>query len=176
MHPEGLIEIGRIVKPWGLRGEVKIVVSSDIPDRFIGLDGIYLHNGGESSEYFPIEQVKQLNDAVAVKLEGIDSVEDAEPLRGLEVGVPEAERAPLGEGEFYIYDLVGLEVFEPDGKYIGRLSKVYQGAAQDVFEIETPEGPVMVPVVEEYVKEINPGQGRVVLTVPRVPAGKEAGE
>ena len=180
MQPDELVEIGRVAKPWGIKGEVKIRLTTDIPNRFEGLDGVYLCHEYSEPTYHRIEWIKRLKDAVAVKFEGVETREGAEHLRGREVVVPETERAPLDEGEFYIYDLIGLEVVDPKGKPLGRLGSVYQGAAQDIFEVHTPEGPVMVPAVAEYVYEVDLNRKRVVLTLPAMeedslPAGDSTG-
>ncbi len=168
MEADELIEIGRVAKPWGVKGEVKVRLSTDVPDRFDELDGVYIYDGDEKIAYFRIEHVKHLKEAVALKLDGVDSPDSAELLRGFEVSVPESERAVLGEGEFFIYELIGLEVVDRDGELLGELTKVYQGSAQDVFEVATPEGARLVPVVSEYVSEIDPEQGRIVLTLPEI--------
>jgi 16S rRNA processing protein RimM len=170
---DDLVEIGRVSKPWGVRGEVKVRLTTDIPDRFQGLEGVWIHENGKKIAWYRIEQVKRLKLAVALKLEGIESPEEAELLRNREVAVPENERAELNEGEFFIYDLIGLEVVDRDGRRLGELTKVYQGSAQDVFEITTPDGARLVPVVSTWVTAIEPEQGRVVLTLPEI---EEAGE
>lgn len=168
MEADGLVEIGRVAKPWGVKGEVKVRLSTDVADRFDELEGVYIHDGDEKIAYFRIEHVKHLKEAVALKLDGVDSPDSAELLRGFEVSVPETERAVLGEGEFFIYDLIGLEVVDREGARLGELTKVYQGSAQDIFEVATPEGARLVPVVSEYVSEIDPEQGRIVLTLPEI--------
>ena len=166
MDADGLIEIGRVTKPWGIKGEVKVRLITDVPGRFDGLEGVWIHDGDKKITYFRIEHVKHLKDAVALKLEGVDSPDSAELLRGFEVSVPESERAVLGEGEYFIYDLIGLEVVDPDGDRLGELTKVYQGSAQDIFEVTTPDGTRLVPVVAAYVTEIDLEHRRVVLTIP----------
>lgn len=166
MQLDELIEIGHVAKPWGIKGEVKINLTSDIPDRIDGLDGVYLHNGESNPLFYAIEWIKHLNEDVAVKLEGINTPEDAEGLRNLTLAVPEGDRAPLSEDEFYIYDLIGLEAEDGEGKKLGTLKKVFQGAAHDIFLIATSNGDVMVPVVPEYVHEIDLAGSLIVITLP----------
>jgi 16S rRNA processing protein RimM len=166
MQLDELIEIGHVTKPWGIKGEVKIHLTSDIPDRINDLEGVYLHNGESNPLYYTIEWIKHLNKAVAVKFEGINSPEEAAGLRRLEIAVPVDDRATLSEDEFYIYDLVGLDAEDGGGKKLGTLKKVFQGAAQDIFLIATTDGDVMVPVVLEYVHEIDLAGGRIVITLP----------
>jgi 16S rRNA processing protein RimM len=166
MKLDELIEIGMVAKPWGTKGEVKIRVTTDVPGRFDDLPGVYLHDNRFEPEYFKIESVKNLNDAVAVKLDGIDTASEAERLRNMEVSVPESERAPLGEDEYYIYELIGLQVFDREEKQIGTLVKVYQGAAHDILLVETEKGSVMVPAVPEYIHDVDLTGGRLVISLP----------
>ncbi|MFC1543852.1 ribosome maturation factor RimM [Gemmatimonadota bacterium] len=166
MKREDLIEIGRVAKPWGVRGEVKIRVTTDIPGRFDGLEGVWLDNGREEPRWYRIESVKRLKGAVAVKLESVDSPEQAELLRDADVAVPESERAELGEDEFYIYELVGLKVFDPTGRLLGSLSRVYQGAANEVFEVTGAGGTMLVPAVKVFVKRVDLEAGEIVLDPP----------
>jgi len=166
MQLDELIEIGHVAKPWGIKGEVKIHLTSDIPDRIKGLDGVYMHNGESNPLLYTIEWIKNLNDAVAVKFEGINSPEEAESLRNLKIAVPEDDRAPLSEDEFYIYDLIGLDVEDREGKKLGTLKKVLQGAAQDIFLVASADGEVMVPAVLEFVHEVDLAGGRIVVTLP----------
>jgi 16S rRNA processing protein RimM len=166
MQIDELIEIGLVTRPWGIRGEVKVHITSDIPDRISGLEGVYLHNGQSDPLFYEIEWIKNLNDAVAVKFKGISTPEEAEDLRDLEVAVPESDRALLSDDEYYIYDLIGLEVEDSEGGKLGILKKVYQGAAQDIFLVATSDGDVMVPAVDEFVHEVDLAGGRIVVTLP----------
>lgn len=163
---EELVEIGVITKPWGVRGEVKVRLSTDVPGRFAALEGVFLSGEELEPSFHRIEGVKNLRGAVAMKLEAVASPEEAETLRGLSVSVPESERAPLGEDDYYIYDLVGLEVLDPEGRTVGTLAKVYQGSGQDVFEIATGTGPVLVPAVKAYILSVDLEDGRIVVRLP----------
>jgi 16S rRNA processing protein RimM len=169
---EELIEIGQVAKPWGIRGEVKIRMVTDVPERFQSLEGVYLYDVAHAPEWHLIESVKRLKGAVAVKFEKIDSPEAAEGLRGFEVGVPESERAPLGDDEYYIYDLAGLSVVDADGQPLGILTKVYQGAGHDVFEVDVDGVPVLVPSVKEYVLKVDVEAGEVMIRLPVMEEGE----
>jgi 16S rRNA processing protein RimM len=163
---EELVEIGIVVKPWGVRGEVKIRVTSDLPGRFHGLSTVWLDGGTGGPVSYRIETVKDLKGAVAVKLAGIDTPEQAEQLRGATAGVPESQRPALEEGSWYVDELVGLEVVDETGRGIGTLKAVWSGAAQDVFEIATATEPLLLPAVAAFIRKVDPGAGRIVVRVP----------
>ena len=176
MNREDLIEIGRVTKPWGVKGEVKVRITTDIPGRFDELEGVWLDTGREEPRWYRIESVKRLKGAVAIKLESVDSPEQAELLRNADVGVPESERAELGEDEFYIYELVGLKVIAPDGRSLGKLSRVWQGAANEVFEVTGREGSILVPAVKVFVKRVDLKSGVIVVDPPVMEDADSAAE
>lgn len=180
MDRDRLIDVGTITRPWGVRGEVKVRPTSDIPRRFQELDAVWVCVGSLPPERRRIESVKQLKGTVALKLEGIGSPEEAERYRDATLGVHEEDRAPLEEGSYYIYEVVGLEARAPDGTLLGIVSRIYQGSAQDVLEVRDPEGERhLVPAVGAWVHEVDIAGGRVVLTIPEVseqpPQEKEEG-
>jgi len=168
LSPDDLVEIGIVARPWGVRGEVKVRPTSDIPDRFARLAGVWLFDGRDEIRYHALTGTRRLNDAVVLALEGVDSREAAEALRNWTVSVPEGERAPLNEDEYYIDNLIGLEVWGRTGESLGRLTRVFQGAAQDVFEITTADGPVLVPAVAAWIDTIDLDAGRMVVELPIV--------
>ncbi len=169
---EELVEIGRITKPWGVRGEVKVRVITDLPGRFHGLDGVWVHGGAVEPRWYRIESVKNLKGAVALRLEGVGSVEEAERLRDLEVAVPESERPPLDEDAWYVDELVGMEVVDEQGETVGKLRTVWQGGTQDVFEITSPDGPILLPAVKEFVRVVDTRAGRIVVRIPETADGE----
>lgn len=166
MPQQEWIEIGRVLKPWGVHGEMKILVTSDVPGRFDGLDHIWLRSSDGHTVPVEIEQIKHLNQALVLKLKGIESPQEAEQYRGWDIAVPEQERAPLEEGVFYIYELIGLDVFDASGNRLGHLGAVYQGAAQDVFEIVTDLGAVLVPAVGAFIRHIDLRGRRIIARLP----------
>ncbi len=169
MERDRLIDVGTITRPWGVRGEVKVFPASDIPDRFRQLEAVWVCVGSLTPERMRIESVKQLKGMVALKLDGISTPEEAEHYRDAVLGIPEEDRAPLEEGAYYIYELVGLKVESPQGETLGVLTRVYQGSAQDVFEIQDEAGATsLVPAVEAWVHEVDIEGGRVVVTIPEI--------
>ena len=119
------IEIGKIVAPQGLKGEMRVYPNTDFPDRFLEPGQRWLLSPGDS-EPEPIEllQGRYLSNKglYIVKLAGVKTVEQAEALRGSLLMVPESDRPPLEEGEYHVRDLIGLQVFHQEtGQLVGRV-------------------------------------------------------
>lgn len=145
------IQVGKIVNVVGLKGEVKVYNYSDSADIYAGTPKMYAGN-----ELLDIENVRMQKNMVILKFAGVDDRDAAEKLRGREVCVTEDDLPELGEGEFYIRDLIGMEVVDEDGTRLGVIKDVIQNTAQDIFEVEkTDGGRFMIPKVDEFITDID---------------------
>lgn len=142
-----MIQIGKIVNVVGLKGEVKVYSYSNSKERFEELRCIHM-----ASAEREIEKVRYVKNMVILKLSGIDDREAAEAVKGEGIYISEADLPELPEGEYFIRDLIGLEVVDDKGSLIGSLSDVFQNRAQDLYEVETAGGrKILIPAVEEFI-------------------------
>lgn len=145
--------IGRITKPHGVRGEVRVEVITDVPERFTWLETVFV--GQDDPRPVAVESVRFHKSWALLKLAGYDSREAAVDLRGQWLQVPEEEGIPLEEGEYYLYQLVGLEVYTDQGDHLGELVEVLETKANNVFVIHGDRGEVLLPDIEEVIQEID---------------------
>ena len=146
-----MIEMGRIVQTHGVSGEVKIRSSCDSPAFLSSFKTLYIN-----TKPYRVLSARQHKDALLVRLESIDSVDDAMALLGAEVTVPEdIARSVLPQGRHYIRDLIGCQVITLDDCAIGQLEDVLTLPAHDVYIVGHADGQVMIPVVNEFVKQID---------------------
>lgn len=152
------IKIGRIVNAVALKGEVKVYNYSGYRERYEELDRIIV----EDREY-PIEKVRYQQQTVILKLAGIDDRSAAEGMKNKDVFITEEDLLPLPENTYYIRDLIGLSVIdEQDGSCLGRIKDVLQPSSQDIYVVELQTGgEAMIPVVSQFVREVNPEEGYV---------------
>jgi len=129
------IAIGRILKPQGNRGEVKILPLTDFPERFATMDKIRLDLDGRL-ETRSIEKVSSHGRFIVMKLSGIDDMNAALLLRNAILKVTRQELVPLPDGEYYVFDLVGLNVHTTTGRHLGQVKDVLQTGANDVYIVE----------------------------------------
>jgi 16S rRNA processing protein RimM len=155
------IEIGRIVSPQGLKGELRIYPDTDFPERFIHPGERWLLRPGATQlESIQLKTGRFIDGKglYVIRIEGVDSIDQAELLRGAKLMVPVGDRPPLTAGEFHVMDLVGLTVINGHtqdiiGKVIGIAT-----AGNDLLEIElaqTPRQTILVPLVKEFVKSLD---------------------
>ena len=135
---DGWLEIGKIVAPQGMKGELRVYPSTDFPERFevAGVRWLLRPNATEPEE---VELVKgrflEGKNLYVIQLKGVKYRDEAEELRGCKLLVPESDRPPLGEDEYHLMDLVGLPVFmQDDGKLIGTVVDLIN-AGNDLLEV-----------------------------------------
>jgi len=160
--------LGTIVKPQGVRGEVKLHHETDDPERFYDLKTIFLRNG---DVYTPIQVLAARvngNDAF-LTLEGIDDRDAAEKLRDQAVYIDREHARELNEGEVFIADMLGLTAVDSLGREVGVLKNVLQNGGTDVLVFDTPRGPMMAPFLKRLVCELDVEAGRMVLDAQTLP-------
>ncbi|MCQ2544990.1 MAG: ribosome maturation factor RimM [Clostridia bacterium] len=153
------IKIGKIVNAVGLKGEVKVYNYSDSPEIYYRVKAIY-----DENELRRVKAVREQKNMVILSLEGIDNRDDAEKAKGRELYITDKDLPKLPKGQYYIRDLMGMEVVQEDGSHLGVLTDVIQNTPQDVFEVETDEGKkVLIPRVPDFVLQID--EKKRVITV-----------
>ena len=152
---------GEIGKPHGINGDVYVVRISDDPRRFEA-GAQLIHADGR---ILTVEQARPHRDRFLVKFEGVGSREEAEAVRGT-LYVPADDARELEEGEYWERDLIGCEAFDTAGTRLGEVTAVIPGAAQDLLELDTPAGSRLVPLVQEFVVEVEPAERKIVLELP----------
>ena len=145
--------LGTIVKPQGLKGEVKLRHETGDASRFFDLETAWMKQA-ESFVPVSIQSVRLSGADVFLMLEGTQDRDAAEKLRGVQLYVDRAHARPLAEGEAFIADLIGLAAVDTQGNTIGKLTDVLQPGGADVLVFQTPQGPMMAPHLKRLVKEI----------------------
>lgn len=162
---ERFISVGRIVRPHGIRGEVKVAPLTDRPEQFKKFRSIYLERKGGNGEWVEVEKGRVQGNRVILKLSGISGREEAESLRGVLLKVRGDVCPLLPEGSYHVFDLIGLEVKTAEGEKIGSVVDVLQGPAQDVYVIDAGGREVLIPGVKAFVKRVDI-QGGVMVIEP----------
>ena len=147
--PEFLI-VGRVLAPFGTRGEVKVQVETDFPDRFTPGRAIYLN--GRPVE---IESSRAHRQHLLVKLAGIDTVEDAEKVRHHDLSIPRSELQPLDPDQYYAFQLMGLDVLTAEGEMLGEIVDIIVTGSNDVYVVQGKRGEILIPAIEDVVKLVD---------------------
>ena len=151
--------IGEITSAQGLRGEVRVFPHTDFPERFKELAEVGVRRGEAPVQVVPITACRISGRRIVLKLAGVDTREQAEALRGAHLVIPSSWAVPLGEDEYYHHQLLGLEVVTSAGESLGKITRIHQTGANDVYE--TPLA--LIPAVKEFIREIDLQRGRMVV-------------
>lgn len=164
-----LVAIGRVVRPQGRKGEVLTEPLSDRPGRFPSLRKAYIPGPHGTSREVEVTSCWPHKGRFVLKLEGVDSIDDAERFRGLELRIGEEELPSLPEGSYYHHQLKGLRAEDPSGRPLGVATDVLEtGAGAAVLSVRGPEGEVLVPLTDAFIREVDVARGRVVVAVPEL--------
>ena len=150
---DNLLPTGQIVNTHGLRGHVKVMPWADDPSDLLDFDRFFI----DGKEY-AVEHSTQQKNMILLKLEGIDSIDDATKLRNKEISISRDD-IELEEGVMFIADLIGLPVVA-DGVEIGKITEVLTPPGNDVYVVKG-EHQYMIPAVKEFVEELDPNAGYV---------------
>ena len=151
---EQFLQVGVISSTHGIRGEVKVFPTTDDAARFKQLKSVLLDTGKERIG-LEIQSVKFFKQFVIVKFRGIDNINDIEKYKGKSLLVPREDAVELGEDEYYIADLMGMEVFTEEGRF-GVLKDVMETGANEVYIIDSDEhGEVLVPAIHDCILDVN---------------------
>ncbi|MFO7323424.1 MAG: ribosome maturation factor RimM [Chloroflexota bacterium] len=166
--PPKYLLLGEILRPHGVRGELRVRLLTDYPERINELERIFIGSGIDADDVrpYPVQHMRMHQGYGLLKLKTIDDRNAADLLRGLFVMIDLEHAVPLEEGEFYLYQLIGLTVQQEDGSLLGTLVEVLETAAHDVYVVDSPTyGEVLIPVTDEtiLVTDIDAGIVRVRL-------------
>ena len=149
------IEIGQIVNTNGLKGVVKVNPFTDDISKFEDLKYVYIQLRNELKKV-KIEQVRYNKNQVLLKLEGIDSIEEAEKYRNFYLKTEKESQEDLGEDTYYIVDLIGLDVYSDKNEYLGKIEDVFPTGSNDVYVVKDNLGKqILIPAIADVVKEVD---------------------
>jgi len=159
-------EIGIITKAQGIRGEFRVLPTTDDPSRFELLINdevnVRIKNGGVTS--FKLTNAGMQKGIVILKLAGIDDRNAAEKIIDATISIPKEKALPLESDEFFVRDLIGLRAESEDGEALGVVSRVLHTGANDVYVIEPSEGEsFMIPAIKDVIIKVDLQGEKIIL-------------
>jgi len=161
----GLVTVGRVIGPHGLRGEVRVRFETDFPERFARMRSALLVHGGRV-EPVAIVAARPHRGGVLLSVAGVGDVVGAERLRGAAVAIPREALVPLAEDSFYVFEIIGLSVRTTEGEDLGRVAEVMRGSAQDIYVVRGDGGEILLPAVRQVIRRIDLAAGLITVDVP----------
>ena len=153
------IVIGRVGAAHGIRGELRIIPLTDFPERFAALREVMV-----GDELLHIESVKPQGKNFLMRFREYAVREDAQRLTGRLLTVARAEAAPLDEGEYYVFDIVGLTVYDEENNELGTVENVLRTGSNDVYAVRSEDGcEILIPALRKVVRTIDVLNGRMTV-------------
>ena len=148
------LEVGQIVNTFGIKGEVKVTPFTNDVSRFDDLEKVYVKTRKEDKLY-KVEGVRYHKNMVLLNLEGIENPEQAELLKNAYLEINREDAIPLEEGQYFIVDLIGLDVYTDEGNLLGKVDDIYNTGANDIYVVKDELGKqVLLPGIKEVIKEV----------------------
>ena len=160
--------IGKIVNTQGIKGEMRVIPSTDDITRFELLDSVLIMRRGTLEER-EIQSVRYHKQFVLLKLKGIDDINTAEKYKNCEVQIPEELALPLEDNEYYIRDLYGMSVIDEEGNMIGALSDVLFTGANDVYVVQSADSDkddILLPAIKGCILKVDVDKKEMTVRIP----------
>lgn len=154
------IVVGRVVGVFGLRGELKVEAYTDEPSRFQELTRLYV---GARPVEVEIERARAHKRSVVLKLAGVDTVDEAATLVGMELWIPREEARALDPNEFFLQDILGAAVYDTEGASLGTVVDVLVTGGNEVFVVGGASQQLLVPAIQDALAEFSVANKRVVV-------------
>lgn len=163
VFPEALLLIGRVIGPHGLRGLLKIESYARSEDTLLTAGRIYLRQShGEISEYEIISAVPHKGVSL-IRLEGLDTADQAEAYRGAEILIRKAA-VSREKDEYFWHELIGLRVYLETGRYLGTLKAILPTAGNDIYVVREGKDEFLIPAIHDVVKTIDLENGKMIIS------------
>lgn len=150
---EDRIKIGKIVNTFGIKGELKVYPYVDYIDE---LSKIYINN-----KEYTLSKSRNQKNVVIIKIKGLDDINLVEDFKNKEIEIDRADLPKLKEGEYYIEDLIGLDVYTDDGKLLGKLDDIFNTGANDIYQVNN----ILLPAIPDVIKEIDIENQKIIVHI-----------
>ena len=168
-----LVAMGKIVKTHGNKGEVQVYPYARDADNLLKYKAFFIGRQGKAEGFLKIDSARiQGPNRLVLSVDGVKDMSQAEALVGFELFLEQADMPGLSDGEYYWHELIGLKAVTVEGDELGVLSDILETGANDVYVIKGPRGDILIPAIEQVIKEINPRAG--IIRIDLLPGLLEA--
>lgn len=152
---QNLLEIGQIVNSYGIKGFLKVVPYTDDITRYSNLKEIYIEKN-KKLEKKEIEEVKYHKNLVLLKLKGIDDINETLKYKNCYIKIDRKDAVDLPENSYFIVDLIEIEVYTEENKYLGKIIDIFPTGSNDVYVVKDELGKqILLPAIGEVIKNVD---------------------
>lgn len=165
MDIDSCYQLGYVIKPHGLKGDVSIYIDADEPQAYRNLESVLIQQDNQLVPFF-ITKIKISGDKAILNLEGSTTIEAAQLLKGSALFLPLSALPELSEDQFYFHEIIGFNVEDESLGEIGPVSTVYDAGPQDLLAIEHKGKEVLLPINDETVKKVDKNKKQIMVNIP----------
>jgi 16S rRNA processing protein RimM len=166
MRKDDCFYLGKIAKKFSFKGEVLIYLDTDEPEMYEDLESVFVEFNKNLVPFFIENSQLHRNDFLKVRFEDVDSDEEADKLIGCEVYLPLTMLPKLEGNKFYYHEVIGFDVIDTRLGNIGKIVAINDSAAQPLFEIEKDGIEILIPMIDDFIVEVNRDNKTVTLQTP----------
>lgn len=161
-----LFEIGEIVKTRGLHGCLKVLSSMEATKIFPKIDSVYIEEKSGFKNRFGLKKINKSGRSLFIELNEITDVESAKDFVGCKVFLPRDILEELPEGEYYCQDVIGIDVFNEEGIFIGKIVSIFPTGSNDVYVCRGGKKEVLLPAISDVIRNIDIRNKTMTVKIP----------
>jgi len=165
MKVESCFQLGYIVKPHGLQGAVTVYLDTDNPEAYDTMESVFVQIDQKLVPFFIQEFQLRANQAI-VRFEGVNSIQEAELLKGSSLYLPLEMLPPLEEGQFYYHDVINFMIIDESDHAIGRIFNIYEANGNSLFALFHEGQEVLIPIQDDFIKKIDYENQKIYMHLP----------
>jgi 16S rRNA processing protein RimM len=165
MTTETCYKIGYILKPHGLKGQVTVSLDPEAPEDFSPVKTLFLQNNERLLPYF-IEAISLKGNKAYLKLEEVNSPEEAQAISKSPIYLPKTQRPKSGRGEFYDDEVIGFEVFDTTLGLLGKIVTVVSAGPNKLLSVDHNQKEVLIPLNSPFIDGVNKSRKKITVTLP----------
>ena len=166
MRKDDCFYLGKIAKKFSFKGEVLIYLDTDEPEMYEDLESVFVAYNKDLVPFFIEKSQLHKGTFLKVKFEDIGTEEEADELIGREVYLPLSMLPPLEGNKFYFHEIIGFDVLDQRLGNVGKIVAINDSAAQPLFEIDYQGIEILIPMIDEFIVEVNRSQRSITLNTP----------
>ena len=164
VSPENLLLIGKVVRPHGLAGVLRIKSYARSEESLLNARTIFLKPSSGETRACVVLSVKPHKNIHLIKLKGLHSLEEAEKYRGAEVLIRRDSLTRENEEDYFWHELIGLRVYLKGGRYVGTIKHILSTGGNDIYVVQEGEKEFLIPAIHEVVEQIDLANKRMIIT------------
>lgn len=165
MDVESCFQLGYIIKPHGIQGSLLLFLDTDYPEDYENLESVFVEINQKLVPFF-IHTIKIREKRAIVQFENVNTIDEAERLKGLPLYLPLEYLSPLEEGQFYYHDVIGFLIVDESGREIGKVVNVLELNGNDLFTVDHHGQEILIPVQDDFIREVDHKARKIHMQLP----------